>query len=209
MLPFLKKNKQQASSQPLVPPWHPNFRNYDRLPDTKVVRTTFFINGMSVFMAIVLLLAFVYQEYKLKTLGEQVVNWDEQIEKDRQPSAAAVALFKQFQAEERIINEVATFVDGRLVVSDFVLRLGEILPANIAIRGFEFRDTGVILRGISRGTPDEASGYATGFVEQLRRDPVFTEIFGTDVSQTAVNRDPSGNLNFELMLRFKPAPAKK
>ena len=30
-----------------MPAWHPNFRNYEKLPDIKVVRTAFFVNGVN------------------------------------------------------------------------------------------------------------------------------------------------------------------
>ncbi len=207
MLPFLKKSKEQ--SQPATPPWHPNFRNYEKLPDTKVVRTTFFVNGASVLVAVLLVLLFAYQEYQIYGLGKQVATWDEQIARDRGPSDQAVALFKKFQAEEKIINEVAAFSEPRLRVSDFVLKLGSTLPKDIAIRSFELRDTGVNLRGIVRGAPDQATGHATAFVEQIRKDSDFGGLFET-VELTGVNRDPvTGRLHIELALKFKVEGAKK
>ncbi len=207
MSPSLRKNKDAA--QPLVPSWHPNFRNYERLPDTKVVRTTFFINGLSVLVAIALLVAFAFQEYQLKALDEQLVSWDAQIQQDKQPSSQALGLFKKFQDEAKVINEVAAFTKSRLVVSDFILHLGETIPDNIAIRGFDFRDTGVTLRGVVRGAPDEASGRATAFVEQLRNDPVVAGSFAS-IDLMTVNRDAaSGSLNIELALRLHSDSGKK
>ena len=50
MLSLLKK-KPDAAAANLTPAWHPNFRNFERLPDTKVVRTTFFINGGAIAVA--------------------------------------------------------------------------------------------------------------------------------------------------------------
>ena len=38
-LPFLKK-KSEAATMPLLPAWHPNFRNYEKLPDVKQVLFT-------------------------------------------------------------------------------------------------------------------------------------------------------------------------
>ena len=57
MLSLLKR-KPEAAAVSEMPPWHPNLRNFARLPDTKVVRTAFFINGASVFIALGLLLWF-------------------------------------------------------------------------------------------------------------------------------------------------------
>ena len=41
MLSLTKKSDAVPVAAPL---WHTNFRNFDRLPDTKVVRTAFFVN---------------------------------------------------------------------------------------------------------------------------------------------------------------------
>lgn len=205
----LKKSKEQTSSLPLVPAWHPNFRNYARLPDTKVVRTAFFVNGAAVFLAIIALLFFVYREYTLNALNNQIESWNAQIETDRGPSNESVALFRQFQAEEKIITEVAAFTRTRLTLSDFLLHLGQTLPTNIAISAFEIRDTGITLRAVVRGAPDRASGQATAFVDQLKKDSVYGALF-SDVTPTNVNRDPgTGRLLIELVLKFKPEEGAK
>lgn len=207
MLPFLKKSKEQ--SQTLVPAWHPNFRNYEKLPDTKVVRTAFFINGFAVLVALLLALLFVYQEYQISGINSQIKTWEDQIARDRAPSDAAVALFKKFQAEEKIIKEVAEFASPQLRVSAFVLKLGDSLPKDIAIRSFEYRDTGVNIRGLVRGAPDQATGHATAFVDQIRSDAEFGGLFES-AELTGVNRDPTtGRLHIELSLKFKGGAAKK
>lgn len=205
----LKKSKEQAPSLPLVPAWHPNFRNYARLPDTKVVRTAFFVNGAAVLFAITALLFFVYREYTLHALNNQIESWNEQIQADRTPSNESVALFRQFQAEEKIVTEVSAFTRTRLTLSDFILHLGQTLPANIAISAFEIRDTGITLRAVVRGAPDRASGQATAFVDQLRKDARYGALF-SEVTPTNVNRDPgTGRLLIELVLKFKPEEGAK
>jgi hypothetical protein len=205
----LKKSKEQPTTVSLVPAWHPNFRNYARLPDTKVVRTAFFVNGAAVFFAITTLLFFVYREYTLRALNNQIESWNAQIETDRGPSNEAVALFRRFQAEEKIINEVAAFTRTRLTLSDFILHLGQTLPTNIAISAFEIREASVILRAVVRGAPDRASGQATAFVEQLRKDAKYGALF-SEVTPANVNRDPNtGRLLIELVLKFKPVEAPK
>src|SRR5262245_21360867 len=109
MLSLLKKNSDKAKAQP-SPTWHTNFRNYEVLPDTKVVRTSFFINGFLAFVAVALLLAVAYQEYNLSVVRGQNREQQAQIEKDRPASSKAVALYKQFQAEELKITELNNFI---------------------------------------------------------------------------------------------------
>ena len=80
-MPTLPKRKPEKARAPLVPAWHPNFRNFQRLPDTKPVRTVFFINGLAVVVALVLLLFVAYQEYALFTVNRQIAELEAQIER--------------------------------------------------------------------------------------------------------------------------------
>jgi hypothetical protein len=87
--------------------------------------------------------------------------------------------------------------------------LGQTLPTNIAISAFEIREASVILRAVVRGAPDRASGQATAFVEQLRKDAKYGALF-SEVTPANVNRDPNtGRLLIELVLKFKPVEAPK
>lgn len=200
---FSLKRSKDAPAAPTVPAWHPNFRNYARLPDTKVVRTAFFVNGLAVLVTAALLLVVVFREYTLASVRGQIEVWNVQIEQDRRPSGEAVALFRKYQAEEKIINEVDAFLRSPLALSDFLLRLGATLPENIALTGFDYRETGITLRATVRGAPERASGLATSFVEQLRTDERYGPLF-SEVIPTGVNRDPStGRLLIEVLLRFK------
>lgn len=211
MLPFLTKNNEAAG--PITPAWHPNFRDYERLPDTKAVRTSFFINGASLLIAIAVALAFAFQEFKLASLRGQIAEWQVQIEADKMASSQAVAKFRRFQEEEKKINEVDAFLQRRIVFSDFLLRLGQGLPKNVAITAVDYRETGVTLRAIVRGAPELASGEASAYVEQLRQDEQIGPLFES-VALTNLIRDPAtGRLVIEVFLKFKPtspaAPAKK
>jgi hypothetical protein len=207
MLPFLKK-KSEAAAAPLVPAWHPNFRNYEKLPDIKVVRTAFFVNGAAVSVALALLIYFGMQEWQIHGLSVQIADAQRQIDQNKAGSDKAVALYKKFQAEEAKISEVDKFVTSKQVVSDLLLHLGETLPSNIAFDGFDLRDTGLVLRLTVRGTSDAALGYATNYLEQLRADKKLATF--DEFSITTSTRSPtSGRLAVEMFFRLRVAVAKK
>ena len=202
MLPLLKK-KPEAAATPVVPPWHPNFRNFERLPDTKVVRTAFFINAVALVIALVALLWFVYQEYELHDLNRQSDQWQRQIDRDKHGSDQAIALYKKFQAEAARVAEVDAFVQSKPALTDLLLHLGQTLPKNIALDTFDLRDNALRLTGTIRGAPDLASGYATAYVDLLRADPFFAARFD-DIAMVNLTRNPqSGRLSLELLLKFK------
>ncbi len=205
MLSLLKK-KSDASAAPQVPAWHPNFRNYEKLPDIKVVRTAFFVNGAAISVALALLIYFGFEEWKLRTLNLQIADWQRQIDRDRKASEQAIVLFKKFQAEEAKIVEVDAFVKSKAAVSDLIIRLAQTLPQNIALDGLDLRDTGLSMRLTIRGATDAASGRATDYIERLKADPELASRFEDFAFTSTPTRNPNtGRINVEFFLRLKGA----
>ena len=212
MLSLLKK-KSEAAAAPAVPHWHPNFRNFEKLPDTKVVRTAFFINGAAIFVALALGIYFASQEWRLRGLNAQVADEHRKIEKTKRPSDQAVALFKKFQAEETRTTDVDVFVKSKLQVSALLMRLSETLPPNIAFDNLDVRDAGVMLRLSVRGAPETAPGYATAYRDQLAADKMLAQFEDVIFTATPTLNPSTGRMAVEFLLKFKPpapaAPAKK
>lgn len=207
MLQSLKKSSDPSSSG-LVSAWHPNFRNVERLPDTKVVRTAFFLNGMAVSVAVALAIYAGYSEYGLSALRAETENAQNAIQANKPASDQAVALFKKFQEEERKIFALRDFLaPTRFAFSDFILHLGDGLPQAVKIYSIDSKSNGVILRGGIDGTPDEASGRAIAYVEDLKKNETVSKLFES-VSLTNIVRDPtSGRMQFVIDLKLK-APGK-
>ncbi len=210
MLSLLKK-KSDAGAASATPPWHPNFRNFQRLPDTKVVRTAFFVNGLAIVLAAVLALWFVYQEYELRELRQQVGEWQAQIDRENPVSSRAIAEFKKFQAHTAKVAEVEAFLTARPLISDLLIQLGQTLPSNIAIDGFDLRGNNLRLIASVRGAPEMASGHASTYLAQLRANKVLAQWFG-EIALLKIDRNPqTGRLVVEYSLKPKEvaAPAKK
>ncbi len=208
MLSLLKK-KSDAAAASTVPAWHPNFRNYEKLPDIKVVRTAFFVNAAAISIALALAIYFGFQEWKLHVVRGQIATQENLITRDKGASTQAVALFKKFQAEEAKILEVDAFVKSRPVVSDLLLHVGRTLPPNMALEAFDLRDGGLILRIAVKGAPDIASGLAETYAKQLKTDERLMERF-SNASMTNLSRNPTtGRLAVEITLPSKAAGGKK
>ncbi|MDF3057209.1 MAG: hypothetical protein K0R17_1424 [Rariglobus sp.] len=208
MLSFLKKPSDKSSGV-TMPAWHPNFRNLERLPDTKAVRTSFFINVLAIFIASSLAIYVGYREYELTILKSDVANALVAIRNDKPASEKAVSLYKQFQEEEKKVMALRDFLAAsNIVVSDFILQIGAGLPPAISLTTIDYKATSVVLRGSIEGAPDEASGRAISYVESLRKDDAFNKLFAT-VTLTNIVRDPgTGRMQFVIDLSFA-APAKK
>lgn len=187
-----------------MPAWHVDFRNSSRLPDVKPIRTSFFVNGVSVVLALVVMMNFAKQEFALYSLGSQLSDLKEQIAMDEGPSATAVGNFQKFKIEEKKILEVESFLAQQIVPSKFLLRLGLILPEHIIIQSMDWRGEIVNLRGSVSGTPDEASGYASSLVVLLNDDevlgPIFREVFLTSLTRNTT----TGLLAMEIRMTLNP-----
>jgi hypothetical protein len=209
MLSLLKK-KSEADAPPALPAWHPNFRNYKKLPDVKVVRTAFFVNGIAILAAISLGAYVGFREYQLNVVNVQIAQVQVQIDRDKKVSDQAVLLFKKFQAEEAKVMEVETFLKSKPLFSTLILRLAQTLPQNIAIDNIDLRDTGLTLRLSVKGDAAAASGYATAYLEQLRADKQLNQLFEQATFTGSPTRNPAtGKMAVEFLLRTKVPGGKK
>jgi hypothetical protein len=192
-----------------VPVWHPNFRNYQKLPDIKVVRTAFFINGIAIVVAVSLAIYFSLREWQLRVVSGQLTQVQAQIDQNKKASDQAIALYKKFQAEESRVNEVDAFVKSKPSVSALILRLGDTLPPNIAIDNIDLRPAAMVLRLSVKGAPDTAPSYATAYFEQLRADKELSQFEDVVFTTTPTLNPTTGRMAVELMLRLKSAGGKK
>jgi len=201
MLPLLKKN-----SAPLVTPgnsWHPDFRNTAQLPDTKVIRTAFFVNALLGIAVISLLMAVVYQELTLSGFRDQVRQLDEQITRDVKPRREAVALFKEYQSEEAKILEFEGFrKNSSLLFSSLLHTVGKTIPAKISISSVEYSNSGANFRGFVVGTPEQATVLVSSYEKQLQTDELIGKAF-EKITLTNLSRVTEGSdkLVFEIVLR--------
>lgn len=207
MLSLLKKKSDAAA--PAAPAWHPNFRNYEKLPDIKVVRTAFFINGAAISIAAALAVYLGFQEWQLRLLRGQMVDLEARIRADKPVSEQNVALFRKFQAEEAKILEIEAFAKSKPRVSELLLHLGRTLPADVVLDAFDLRDSGLVLRLSVQGSPDVAAGHATAYLNQLKADQVLMAQFA-DAAMTNLSRNmTTGQLAVEFNLPLKAPAAKK
>jgi hypothetical protein len=210
MLSALKKSSNKFSAL-TVPAWHPNFRNFEKLPDIKVVRTTFFINGGAILIVVALMIYAVYREVELSALKSDTVAAKSVVDANKAGSDQAIILYKKFQVEERKIQDLQKFLaNSKVTVSELILNLGSNVPPSVALTSVDCRPTGVTLRGGVNATAEEGAGIAVAYVEDLKKNGYFSDLFGS-IKLTNIIRDTgTAQIRFEIDLKFKvPAGGKK
>lgn len=210
LLQLTRKSDAEPAAAPL---WHPNFRNYDRLPDTKAVRTALLVNLVAGTAALILLGWVGSREYDIYSMRQQQAEAEAAIERDTAKNNEALQLSKQFSDEEKKVRDVLTFIGQPVRPAGFVLQLGQILPKEISLNFIDMKlsdqtSPACILRGLVAGSRTEAAGTATSFVELLRAQKEFVPVFET-IELTNVAPDPrTGLLTFEIVMKLK-VPKKK
>ena len=206
MLSLSKKSDDQADVEPL---WHSNFRNVERLPDTKVVRTTFFVNTAAIAVSLGLLLWMGYREYHIRTLDQQIAEAQQQIDSNLKQNREALKMSQTFTAEEKKLTEAENFLRAPISTSGFINLLGQALPTEISFEYVEVRlsepkNQVFMLRGVVAGTRDQASGSASSYVDLLRNHPQLGKIF-EPITLEKLNPDgATGFLAFEISMKVKP-----
>lgn len=204
MLSLKKKSDAQPEAAPL---WHPNFRDFERLPDTKVVRTTFFINTAAIAVAIGMLLWVGYREYSIHNLGEQIAQANSEIEANKKQNTEALRQSKAFLDEQKKLTDAAAFMKVPMTPIEFIDLIGQTLPKNISIDYVDARPTDAKnplfqIRGRVAGSPDQASGVANSYVDMLRADQRLNKVL-SPIALNRLDRDTAGGMVFEITLTIK------
>ena len=206
---MLSSLTKRSDAQPVAAPlWHPNFRNYDRLPDTKVVRTTFFINTAAIAISLSMLLWLGYREYHINSLNEQIAAAQKEIDTNTRQNKEALWLSQIFSDEQKKLAEAEAFQHPAISPVEFVALLGRTLPKEVAVEYMDARladpsGATYTMRGLVAGTPDQASGVASRYVDMLRAHPRLGTIFNP-ITLTNLNRDQgTGLLTFEIIFKVK------
>ena len=158
----------------MASPWHSNFRNYQQLPDTKVVRTAFFIKTAAIAVVLGLMLWLGCREYHIYDLRIQIAESQKEIDTHARANREALRLNKAFSVEAKKIEEAQAFRQALMSPAEFVTILGQTLPKTITIESVEARlaelNGGVtfMVRGQVAGVAGEAAGVAAGISNSLR-----------------------------------------
>lgn len=201
MLSLLKRKSEAAASR--SPAWHPDFRNADKLPDIKAVRTAFFVNIAAFVAAACAGVFVVYNEYRLSSARSQLAELQVSIDRDSKSSAEAIGLFRDFREREKRIQEIDAFLKSRPVVSPILIHLGQTLPPDVALSYFEVVGSELLLHAVVQGAPELASAKASSYLDALKGDAELAALMDS-FSLVGLNPDPNtGLLKISLRLRFK------
>jgi hypothetical protein len=210
MLALLKKNGSTEKESGV--PWRADFRNLESLPDTKTVRTTFLVNTLVFAILVGVILFCVIREITLSALKNDISSVEAQIATAQAPNKEAEAKFKEFQAEEKKLNDIRALGAGKFSFPDYLIHLASLMPAGVKCSRVEYRGFGqnILVIGSVDGQDATASETASKFIKILEEDAKLKDTF-VSISNSNLGRNAATNsLSFELIFTFKkPNSVKK
>ena len=201
----LKKRQQSSGSYD----WRPNFRDYESLPDLRVVRTQFFLPTLLVALAVGFASYLASREYKAIYLRSEIDAIEAEINEHDVNHAAKVAENAEFMAFERGLDEISEFVDGQLVGSDFLLAVSSRIMEGMYLTRVEYASELVTIEGNLEVPAEEASRIVDGFMKALQEGEVVQGKL-TDYKLTSLERvAATGLIRFRIEVGPKPDPKAK
>lgn len=200
---LLERVRPAREAKAAVAGWHPDFRDVRKLPDVKVVRTAFFINGVLAVAGVLLGGTLAFREWQVREVLGKISEEDVKIARDRPLSEAALKQYQAFREDFARVEEVSAFVAARPSVPRLLRRLGETLPPDLALDGFELREEGLALRFTARGDALVASGLATRYLEALRGDAALGAFDQFTFAGTPARNATTGRVGVEFFLRLR------
>lgn len=206
---LLKGLRPAPEAKGAVTGWHPDFREVRKLPDVKVVRTAFFINGALAVAAVLLGGTLAFREWQVREVASKIAEEERKIARARPLSEAALKQYQAFREDHARVEEVAAFLAGRPSVPALLRRLGETMPPDLALDSFELREDGLALRFTVRGDALAASGRATRHLEALRGDAAMSAFDQFTFADTPARNATTGRVGVEFFLRLKAKTEEK
>jgi hypothetical protein len=197
------KNLSRSTPEP-EPRWHPNFRNYESLPDVKVIRTGFAINVVSVTVAAALVLFFAYREIRMADLRGQIAQTVERIENDRASNRELLAMTATFRDQQRRFVEAEKLLAGRVSVAELMTALSGSLPNAMEFSAVTLDEGALTLRGVVGGSPDAAYATVAAYLASLGENAFLRPRY-PEVALTSFIRDPMTQ-RFNYVIRLRPPP---
>lgn len=186
----------------LSPHWHVDCRIETELPEDNLVGTRFLINVVCGGVALGALLFAGWLGYLSLSLRYQIHDWEQRIKDNRAEVNDIRRMQREYATEAAKIDQAYQLVRSEFFVSALILDIGRTRPDPVVIDTIEWNESGVIIRGSLRETPERASRLIGGYVEALRTDQKIGSRFG--VVLTDLDRGATGDaMKFEISFRLK------
>lgn len=130
----LSKNRKKSLS------WHADFRLVDRLPDTKVVRTSFLVNLVTCSVFGLLLLIVGYREITTISLNGEMRRASEDREARMRANNVLLNSINRFRVHADSVDDLSLFYDEPFDVIELIVGLSELRNSEVAFDNVKYNN---------------------------------------------------------------------
>ena len=173
----MKKKIGSKAAAGIGEQWHPNFRDFDSLPDIKAVRTSFFTSALFMTLAVMAAMYVGFREYTTMQLEENIHELDTENFAYQAKNNMALNKNKQFRDFSTRLNQVDAFVSGQLIGSDFILAIGSKVTEEMALTSLEYRKDMVVINGEIVGERASVTESVDAYISALKESEADQGLF--------------------------------
>ncbi|MGB0370977.1 MAG: hypothetical protein ACPGN3_06460 [Opitutales bacterium] len=191
--------------------WHPDFRVESELPDIKIVRTDFIVNGIAGFVALVALVLVVTREVDLRSMHGNLSDLKAEVASLEQGNAENLKDSKLFKDTAPLITDIEKFKLYSVEPIQTVMAISEILPDGVLLESLRFNEVSRQVK--KRSFPAyrlKLSGVApsleaiTVLKESLEVLELFSGYPSNVVERPSPRDEATGFFNFQIDVSINP-----
>jgi len=185
------------------PCWHFDYCDPLHLPEDRVVRVRFLVNGGASVIAVILLIILGWQLVASRSAASQVRFWEETVAAHRRESDELKLVSRDYTAESNRIRDVCEAMRQPPVCSSFLINIGRTLPERMTADMISMSEGSVIIRGSLAEPAERASRVLGRYLESLRANPDVGPLFA-DISAPSLERaKDDSSFTFEIVLKLR------
>lgn len=152
--------------------WRPDFRDSETLPDTKVVRTSFFLTAGFFSVAVAMAMFLGFREYQKVQVEKDLIELQVEVDGMKPEHGVKVAANGKFMSANGRIDEIVAMRGNQIVGSDLLISVGAALSPSMVLSQMKYEKDSIVLEGMLNVGADEASALIDEYMEKLKEADV-------------------------------------
>ncbi len=148
--------------------WRPDFRDHETLPDTKVVRTSFFLSVAFLASAIGIAMVLGFREYQKIELQESLNALQIEVDGMKGEHGEKVSSNGKFMEAFGRIEEIQAMRSDQMIGSDLLVSVSAALSKQMVLTQLQYEKKNIVLEGTLDVGADEASALMDEYIEKLK-----------------------------------------
>ncbi len=199
------------------PGWHPNFRNSEALPDIKVIRTDFLVNGLAVAISVGLLFIVAHNEFDGRSLSREITDLNSKISAKAALNENNLKLSAEFDTLSNQYTELNNFLSVPVAPSRLMMAISETLPREILLQTINYTDQPVVVesknvmskainfRGSVSGSLEHpATQIVTDYIKTIEKLEILKDRLNKIELVSLVRNPQLGLFNCVIRIELKP-----